>query len=315
MNPSIVVFGETVVDLIGAQEILGGAPFNVARHLAALGEAPLFVTRVGADRHGDAVLAACHEFGIDCAGVQRDSTHATGVARVRMEPDGPHFDLADDAAFDHIEAAPAVRSLQALAGRTALLYFGTLAQRGPVSRRALDAVRAARPLYACVDPNLREAPRDRAEMAGKLHGAAELKLSEQELRQLLALAGLPCDLPVDAGLLDALARAFHLPQLQRLYWTCGERGSRCLCRGGQEALRVEAQAQPDVVDTVGAGDAYFAVVLLGRARGWPLPDTMRRAARFAAAICGVRGAVPADRRFYDAWREAFARTPEPTGQP
>ena len=313
MDPSmalpIVVFGETLVDVIGAQEILGGAPFNVARHLAGLGEAPLLVSRVGTDRRGDAVLAACHELGLRCDGLQRDTVHATGIAQVSMEPDGPHFDIPDNVAFDHIEAGAAVRSLEKIQGE-ALLYFGTLAQRAPASRGALQALRELRPLQACVDPNLRTIPRDRAEMAALLQGAVDLKLSEEELRLLLALADEPPDMEAQAAMLDALARAFDLPQLQRIHWTCGARGSRCLCRGAQTALHVDAHAQSEVIDTVGAGDAYFAVMLLGRARGWPLQATMRRAGRFASAICGIRGAVPQAPEFYDAWREAFAQPPE-----
>ena len=53
-----------------------------------------------------------------------------------------------------------------------------------------------------------------------------------------------------------------------------------------------------LVDTVGAGDAYASVFLLGQARAWPLALTLARANEFAAAICGVSGAVPADLAFY-----------------
>ena len=44
------VFGEVLFDCFAdGTRVLGGAPFNVAWHLQAFGEAPLFVSRVGDD--------------------------------------------------------------------------------------------------------------------------------------------------------------------------------------------------------------------------------------------------------------------------
>ena len=60
------------------------------------------------------------------------------------------------------------------------------------------------------------------------------------------------------------------------------------------------------MDTVGAGDAFASVMLVGLTRGWPLPLTLERAQNFASAIVGVRGATVADPGFYhhhiNAWR-------------
>ena len=49
-----IVFGEVLFDCFpDGNEVLGGAPFNVAWHLHGFGLAPLMITGVGADRHGD----------------------------------------------------------------------------------------------------------------------------------------------------------------------------------------------------------------------------------------------------------------------
>jgi hypothetical protein len=56
-----------------------------------------------------------------------------------------------------------------------------------------------------------------------------------------------------------------------------------------------------VLDSVGGGEAFSATCLLGRARGWPLEQTLARANEFAGAICAVSGAVPRDMGFYDKW--------------
>lgn len=60
------------------------------------------------------------------------------------------------------------------------------------------------------------------------------------------------------------------------------------------------------VDTVGAGDAFASIVLAGRLLGWPPPLSLSRANEFAAAICGVRGALPVGNDFYLDWRNRWS---------
>jgi fructokinase len=57
-----------------------------------------------------------------------------------------------------------------------------------------------------------------------------------------------------------------------------------------------------VVDTVGAGDGYAAILAAGCMRQIPWGVTIHQAARFAARICGIAGAVPDDENFYDDFR-------------
>ena len=54
MNPQHpCIFGEVLYDHFpDGQRVLGGAPFNVAWHLQAFGQAPRFVSRVGHDAEG-----------------------------------------------------------------------------------------------------------------------------------------------------------------------------------------------------------------------------------------------------------------------
>jgi fructokinase len=49
----LAVFGEALVDQFPDRVVMGGAPFNVARHLAGLGFSPLMITRIGADPAGE----------------------------------------------------------------------------------------------------------------------------------------------------------------------------------------------------------------------------------------------------------------------
>jgi fructokinase len=93
--------------------------------------------------------------------------------------------------------------------------------------------------------------------------------------------------------------------LQRLVVTRGAKGY--IAYGVQGETVVEGSAPSvGVIDTVGAGDAFFAVLLIGELAGWPLADTLSRAARFAANVCTLQGAVASTPDFYQTWRHEFA---------
>jgi fructokinase len=61
-----------------------------------------------------------------------------------------------------------------------------------------------------------------------------------------------------------------------------------------------------VVDTVGAGDAFASVLLLGINQDWPLQQAMERAQAFASALVGQRGATVQDTHFYQAFVDSWA---------
>ncbi|MET0321500.1 MAG: PfkB family carbohydrate kinase, partial [Duganella sp.] len=100
----------------------------------------------------------------------------------------------------------------------------------------------------------------------------------------------------------ALMRTFAL---QGLIVTLGERGAMYFARDGAVTVNQDCHTPARMVDTVGAGDAFSAVFLLGQAQGWPVPLTLARANAFAGAICGVAGAVPAAIGFYAPWIAAW----------
>lgn len=56
-----------------------------------------------------------------------------------------------------------------------------------------------------------------------------------------------------------------------------------------------------IIDTVGAGDAVSAVLMLGNVRGWSPVHTLRRAVYFASKVCQIRGATNTDREFYQSF--------------
>jgi fructokinase len=82
--------------------------------------------------------------------------------------------------------------------------------------------------------------------------------------------------------------------------TRGSRGSSFFSRDGQ--ISSSAILEADVIDTVGAGDGFAAILAAGYLRGLAWEDTLARASRFAARICRIPGAIPDDNAFYDDFR-------------
>jgi fructokinase len=285
-----LIFGEVLFDTFpDGSRVLGGAPFNVAWHLRALGLDPLLVSRVGTDDAGDEILRAMRDRGMDASGLQRDPHRPTGRVAVTLERGQPRYEIVPDQAYDHI-AAPAGPSA------VALVYHGTLALRRPASRRALDDIRARSGAPAFVDVNLRD-PWWNAGSVGELLDAARwCKLNEHELT---ALAG-----PGDP--LDAAQRLLARHGLAQVFVTLGAAGAFAL---GEDGLLAEATAETPtaVVDTVGAGDAFAAVLIAGLLGGWPAAVTMRRAQQLASGICGLRGAVPQGTDLYRSMLRRWAQ--------
>ena len=82
--------------------------------------------------------------------------------------------------------------------------------------------------------------------------------------------------------------------------TRGSRGSVLYSHEGP--INSPAVPNPPIVDTVGAGDGYAAILAAGCMRQIPMAETLCQASGFAARICGIAGAVPDDDGFYDDFR-------------
>jgi fructokinase len=305
MNPdsgTIVVFGEALVDDFLTEQVVGGAPFNVARHLAAFGAAPMMITRIGSDANGDTVRAEFARFGMGEAGLQVDPLAATGRVVVERRDGAHRFIILPEQAYDHIQAGPALAAMARCAPAT--LYFGTLAQRSDDSRDALAQLLAATAAQRYLDLNVREGEVTERRVFESLHQADIVKVNEDELRDLFNwYTHAPPNTSDMASerLRAACAMLIRVFGLTGLIVTLGARGAVYFGADGTYLHAGEAVAGLELVDTVGAGDAFSAIFLLGSAVRWPLDTTLARANLFAAAICAIGGAVPADKSFYEPW--------------
>jgi fructokinase len=285
----LVAFGEILWDVIDGEAHIGGAPFNLAAHAARFGLWAAAVSRVGDDALGRAALGEMARLRVDARWVTTDLQHPTGTVTVALSGGQPSYTIHEGVAWDFIGDSDA--ALQSLAAeRPRAFCFGTLAQRREVSRRTLglllDAFRDAVVFY---DVNLRQSYWSAPLVEAGLERATLVKVNDDEARALGGLMfGGACD-P------EAFARAvLGRHPARAVIVTLGADG--CLvCERGKEALRCPG-VKVDVVDAVGAGDAFSAAFLAAWLRGSSAAEAAAAGNARGAWVASRRGAVPEEER-------------------
>jgi fructokinase len=290
----IVVIGEILIDRFPDYERIGGAPFNFAFHLKKLGFAVRFITRVGDDGNGRSIVDRLERSGFDRRDVQIDARRPTGTVRVQLDSEGvPHFDICEDVAYDYldlgIDFAPD-------AGEPKMIYFGTLLQRTDAARRQVQGFlkRYREGAARFCDINMRPPHVNSQAVLESLRQADLLKLNEDELTDIRGR------LNGTQGTADFISWLMENFAISAVALTRGSRGSSFFNGDGEIASPAITEAA--VIDTVGAGDGFAAILAAGYLRGLAWADTLAQASGFAARICGIPGAVPDDDAFYDDFR-------------
>ena len=255
MSFRVVGIGEVLWDLLPAGAQLGGAPANFAYHAHALGATASLVTRVGNDDLGKTIVERFEQIEIADDTIQVDDVAPTGTVTVALSRDGiPRYLIHENVAWDHLAVTtPALKAVRAADA----VCFGSLAQRGDISRDAIQRLVAAASATALrvLDINVRQNYFSRDVIERSLRLANVLKLNDDELPILAQLFGLTGSIRHQ---IETLTQAFSL---QLVALTRGPAGS-LLFQAGEWS---DCPSVPTiVVDTIGAGDAFTAALVLGR---------------------------------------------------
>lgn len=285
MRHRIIGLGEVLWDIFPDGEHFGGAPANFACTAAALGRdrvQAFVVSRVGRDELGRRALETLRKQGVDTSCLNVSDT-PTGQVHVRIDAEGhARYEFASRSAWDELEWTP---RLEDLARAADVVCFGSLGQRSERSRATIRSFVEATVTNALriLDVNLRPPFDDDAVVLDSLALANIVKLNEDELPRLAEMCRLTGS---EVDLMRSFARRFDLHAV-------------ALTRGADGAVVVRAEEvceqeseKVEVVDTVGAGDAFTASLALGLRAGDDLPSILRRACRVAAFVCTQAGATP-----------------------
>lgn len=284
MNRRILAVGEVLWDVLPGGRQLGGAPANFAFQCRALGADAGIVTRVGDDPLGREVLDRFRALGLPVETVQVDPSRPTGTATADVDETGQaHFTIHENVAWDRIEADETALNA---ARRADAICFGSLAQRSEPSRSAIRSLVNAAPANALrvFDVNLRAPYIDRDVVSDSLELAGVLKINDQELPEVAAMFAFHGE---TRDLMQRLAERFGLSVVAL---TRGPHGS-LLWRAGEWSDHPGQAVQ--VVDTIGAGDAFTAAMTVGLLAGQDLAAINRHANAVAAFVCSQPGGTPA----------------------
>lgn len=285
-GPLVVGLGEILWDVFPDGPRFGGAPANFACSAAGLAGDAARVCMAGAVGDDDLGRRAVREFtsrGVDTEAVAVLGK-PTGRVDVTLDTAGQaSYVFAPDSAWDEV---PWSDTLAALAGRTSAVCFGTLGQRSAASRETIRRFLAAVPSSALriLDINLRPPFWSPESVRESLPLADIVKCNDEELPVVGGLLGLSG--PPERMLRELVDR--HRLRLAVL--TRGDRGSLLIAADGTSSALDGTPV--DVVDTVGAGDAFTAAIALGTLAGWSLERRHAHAERVAAHVCTQRGGTP-----------------------
>jgi len=294
----ILVIGEILFDLFPNYRRLGGAPFNFAYHLKNLGFNVRFISRIGTDDAGKEILHRLELARFDLNDIQLDEVHPTGSVKVRLNKSGgPRFDILSDVAYDYIEYVSDHHSN--LTDQARLIYFGSLVQRSAAGCENLQAFisRNSPETLNFYDINLRPGCYNQAVIEKSLTKTDILKLNTDELDKLMQM--LPLETTNDAF----VHRLMKTYSIHTVSLTKGERGSELFTK--QSCFTAEPTETIAVVDSVGAGDAYAAMLVAGLLKKWRPEKILDRASMFASRICGIKGAIPDSESFYEPFKSLF----------
>lgn len=288
----ILVIGEILFDVFENEKRLGGAPFNFACHLKNLGFPVRYISRIGNDTQGKEILNILQRHDFNINDIQMDERHDTGTVTVRLSSSGnPTFLINTDVAYDYIEFLRDEHSR--LIDTADFIYFGTLVQRSKQGFANLQRfLENRRPDSICFyDINLRPDCFSDKVILSSFDHADILKLNTQELDTCRRIFRFSKDNNAFISfLMDKYA--FKIIAL-----TMGDKGSALYTKEG--SFHTQTKRVPAIIDTVGAGDAYSAILAAGIIKGWDPARMLSMASMFASRICEIRGAVPESRKFYE----------------
>lgn len=292
MPAEFYAFGEILWDCLPSGKHAGGAPFNVTAHLAQIGVSSALISCVGRDPLGDEILAVARDKKVNIDFVTRARIGLpTGTVLVTLDENGnATYELVQPAAWDEIRV-PA-EAMEAVAQSRAFIY-GSLAGRSPYNLEQLDRLLDVKGPFKFFDVNLRPPFADPPLVMEFAKRADVLKLNDGEVGRLAAwvrTGEASADTPRDeAGIARACETLADETGVSRICVTRAEDGASLWLNG---ALASAPAPYIEVRDTVGAGDAFMAGLMVGLTKGTEPRKVLEDACRLGAYVASHYGATP-----------------------
>lgn len=285
MNKVGVGIGEILWDMLPTGKQIGGAPANFIYYFQKLSEKPsTIVSSIGNDDFGQEIRTHLKQLRLNKDYLAVDTIHPTGRVLVEMDAERNHsFRIEENVAWDFIHETPALKKL---AENTGVVCFGTLAQRSPISRNTIQSFlrNISSSAMRIFDINLRQSFYSKEIIETSLNLSNIFKINEQELAVVSGLLAIPGN---EVAVLKGLAERFNL---SLIILTRGGKGSLLYLKDEKNFFS-HPGFRINVVDSVGAGDAFTASVAVGILKNYDFDYINDCANRVAAFVCSQAGAM------------------------
>ncbi len=285
----IIAFGEIIWDVYENESLIGGAGLNFAAHCTRCGLESYMLSAVGDDSLGAEAVKKAEAWGVRSRLISKNGKQ-TGRCLVTLDRDAkPCFNVLTDTAFDNIVlSAEDVAEIKNL--HIDSIYFGTLIQRGRVSRATLRQL-----LKECYfrniicDVNLRDNCYDADSAEFCLSNATILKVSidEEPLLRKMDLYNVSGDSREDIA--RSICEKFG--NIEYFILTLGGEGS-LVYDVRSDKFYIEKANEVDVVSTVGAGDSFIAAWTAAYLSGESVKTACSRANILSGFVVSRADAIP-----------------------
>lgn len=278
---NIVCFGEVLWDVFPNHKTIGGAPLNVALRLQSFGHKVAMITKIGKDALGETIFEYIKTNGVEVDYIQKDDHLKTGEVEVSLNEEGSAtYVIHAPRAWDAIELTEAAKQITATSDA---FIFGSLVARTAVSKATLYLLIDCAP-YKIFDVNLR-APYYSLEELNYLMNAADfIKFNDDEIFEI-------CN--------SLYGKSIALEECIRLISKQTSTASICVTLGAKGAVLFvdnefyyNAGYTVNVIDTVGAGDAFLATLTHKLLIGSTPQNAINYACAVGAYVASQAGANP-----------------------
>ena len=278
----IAAFGEVLWDVIDGEYHLGGAALNFAAHAVQCGLPSSIISAVGNDFLGKKAIEKIESIYVSIEFLQI-SDKKTGTVEVMLNNGQPNYVIQNHVAYDNVLTDEIDFDLLKTYD---CFYFGTLAQRNPISRACLKRI-----LNQCdfdlvfLDVNLRQSFYSKQILIFSLNECNILKLNDEEVS---ILSQLLFDKSIGLEKFSTeLLKQF--PNISILIITKGAKG--CMVYEDNKFIYIDSKPV-NVADTIGAGDSFSAAFCAHYLKFNNAKAAANVANKIGGFVASQKGAIP-----------------------
>jgi fructokinase len=276
---NVLCFGEVLWDAFGDEKMAGGAPMNVARHLVQQGVKVAMASSVGMDASGYELIDFLKDNGLYSDLIQEDEQLPTCEVTVKLDENNQAtYIIPQPVSWDNIQIDDTL--IKSAKSATAIV-FGSLACRDKITRNTLLNLLDETSALKIFDVNLRPPHYTLSTIETLAARADVVKMNEEEAGMLIG--GSSRQLKEKIGEFRA---KYHTQTI------CVTRGENGAIVWHDHEFYEHPGCKVEVVDTVGAGDAFLATFINGLINKQPMQQTLEKACRIGAFVTSRRGANP-----------------------